>query len=107
MTNPVLQETVGVTATHPFWSEDRQAFVPAGELTTGERLRTHSGECNRITSLLPRRGPGEVEVNGEHVYFVGKSDYLVHNNGCPVAPKGGSKALETLDTWDQKERLAS
>ncbi len=30
--------TIGVTCTHPFWSVDRQAFVPIAELPVGARL---------------------------------------------------------------------
>lgn len=34
---------IGVTANHPFWSVDREAFVPAGELHVGEHLQTLHG----------------------------------------------------------------
>ncbi len=32
-------ETIGTTGNHPFWSEDRQDYVQAGQLQPGERLR--------------------------------------------------------------------
>ncbi len=36
---------IGVTASHPFWSADQQAFVPAGHLTPGTRLQTATVTC--------------------------------------------------------------
>lgn len=74
---------IGVTANHPFWSEERQAFVPAGELTEGEKLRRADETITQITRITPRRGPPvavyNFEVNSEHVYFVGQDGALVHN----------------------------
>ncbi|MEQ9067480.1 MAG: hypothetical protein RLO18_12185, partial [Gimesia chilikensis] len=36
-------EPIGATSQHPFWSRDRNAFVPAGELRIGEELKTALG----------------------------------------------------------------
>lgn len=81
-----LNEPLGVTDTHPFWSETRQDFVKAGMLQAGERFRTLTGESATLTKIEPRRGPPEMvfnlEVDGEHVYSVAGSGLLVHNNGC-------------------------
>lgn len=74
---------VGVTDNHPFWSVDRQQFVPIGQMEIGERVQTFHGETKRIESKLPRPGPQLVynlEVYGEHVYFVGEQGLLVHNS---------------------------
>jgi hypothetical protein len=74
-------EPIGVTVNHPFWSEDRQRFVPAGALRPGERLRTLEGEA-RVASLVQRAGEQAVyniEVQTEHVYRVTTSGILVHN----------------------------
>ena len=54
-----LDEPIGVTANHPFWSEDRQAFVPAGQLRIGEHLGTAargllSAESESAASAAPR-----------------------------------------------------
>jgi hypothetical protein len=74
---------LGVTDNHPFWSEDRQAFVPAGELRPGERLRRADQTLTQITRITPRTGPPvpvyNLEVDAEHVYHVGASGVLVHN----------------------------
>ncbi|MBQ3226589.1 MAG: filamentous hemagglutinin family protein, partial [Clostridia bacterium] len=73
---------IGCTDNHPFWSEDRQEFIPAGELNQGERVLLYSGETARIAQKLPRPGPETVynlEIWGEHVYHVGNDGVLVHN----------------------------
>ncbi|MCA9136514.1 MAG: hypothetical protein KDB00_07140 [Planctomycetales bacterium] len=75
-------ETIGTTGNHPFWSEDRQGYVQAATLEIGEQVRTHAGDTKQVVSLLPRPGPEAVfnlEVHGEHVYWVGTSGVLVHN----------------------------
>lgn len=81
-----LAEPLGVTAAHPFWSEDRQGFIPAGELHVGERLRSAvggpEGGLARVRAIVPRGPPEAVhnlEVAGEHVYQVAGSGLLVHN----------------------------
>ena len=80
-------EPIGVTDNHLFWSVDRQEFVPISEMEIGERVQTYHGETKRIASKLPRPGPPEevynLEVYGEHVYFVGDEALLAHNH-CEV-----------------------
>jgi hypothetical protein len=79
----LASETIGVTANHPFWSVDHQAFVPVGLLEPGTRVKTHLDQIQTIVSLHPRPGPPEkvynLEVHGEHVYYVGTNSILVHN----------------------------
>jgi len=78
-----LTEPIGCTGAHPFWSEDRQDFLPARELVLGETLRTESGTLRQITRITPRRGPPvpvfNLEVDAEHVYYVSVDGVLVHN----------------------------
>ncbi|MCG8651520.1 MAG: hypothetical protein MI861_16885 [Pirellulales bacterium] len=77
---------IGVTDNHLFWSVDRQQFIPIGQMELGERLVTYSGQTKRIESRLPRPGPQTVynlEVYGEHVYFVGQQGLLAHNTCAP------------------------
>ncbi len=77
-------ETIGVTETHPFWSVKHNAFIPVGQLSVGDELLTLHGQKKRLTALLPRPGPPErvynLEVHGEHTYYVGHQQLLVHNN---------------------------
>jgi hypothetical protein len=84
-----LDDAIGVTANHPFWSEDRQAFVPAGELRPGERLRSHQHTVARVAAIVPRAGPETVynlEVAGQHVYQVSAQGLLVHNTCGRLIP---------------------
>ena len=98
-------EVIRVTALHPFWSEDRQMWVSAGELPTGERLRTLNGLV-RVESYIDSQSEEPVynlEVDGDHCYRVGKLNIVAHNvsvNGCENDPGKGStkcdrKALNT------------
>ena len=83
-----LTEPIGCTGAHPFWSEDRQDFIPARELVPGETLRTESGTLRQITRITPRRGPPvpvfNLEVDAEHVYYVSTEGVLVHNAYSPA-----------------------
>ncbi|TWT34908.1 hypothetical protein [Blastopirellula retiformator] len=74
---------LGVTDNHLFWSVEQDKFLPIGEMAIGEHVTTYAGETKRIESKLPRPGPQTVynlEVYGEHVYFVGQLGVLAHNN---------------------------
>ena len=90
-------ETIGTTSNHPFWSVDRQDYVQAGTLELGERVQTYYGDTKRVVSKLPRPGPEPVfnmEVHGEHVYYVGEHGFLVHNASTKYAGGGVGKKLQ-------------
>ncbi len=75
-------DPIGTTANHPFWSDDRQAFVEAATLRPGEHLINAKGERVRVITHSPRPGPHAVynlEVDCEHVYHVTRDGLLVHN----------------------------
>ncbi len=75
-------QSIGVTTNHPFWSETRQAFITAGDLQNGERLLAADGTIHHVAYIHKRPGLHKVynlEVDGEHVYYVGQSGLLVHN----------------------------
>ena len=97
-----LDTPLGCTANHPFWSADRQDFVPAGSLTIGEHLRTESGTLRQVTRITPRRGPPvavfNLEVDAEHVYYVSTAGVLVHN-----AYPGGDSGSIGAKTWQEYE----
>jgi len=88
-----LTEPIGCTGAHPFWSQDRQDFIPARELVPGETLRTESGTLRQITRITPRRGPPvpvfNLEVDAKHVYYVSGDGVLVHNAYESQGPTGG------------------
>ena len=98
-------EPIGTTSQHPFWSRDRNAFVPAGELRIGEELKTALGTSTRVTSIEIRAGPETVyglEVAGEHVYQITNAGLLVHN----ACGKGGGN-LNAPDVSAYKVRKNS
>jgi hypothetical protein len=73
---------IGTTASHPFWSEDRQQFVAAGDLRVGENLQLADDTTRKLESLTRRETRETVyniEVDGEHVFYVGEDGVLVHN----------------------------
>jgi hypothetical protein len=74
-------ETVTGTPIHPIWSEDRQDWVPLGELLSGETLRTSTGlaQVHSLTLLTHPVPVYNIEIHGEHVYQVGVLGLLVHN----------------------------
>lgn len=72
---------IGTTPTHPFWSVDRQDWVAAAKLKEGETLLTLFGATTvRLLSIGDESVPVyNIEVEGDHVYRVGQSGVLVHN----------------------------
>ena len=86
---------IGVTENHPFWSVDRQEFLAIGDMELGENVMTFAGDPRRIRSKLARPDPEVVfnlEVYGEHVYFIGEQGILAHNSygdfAAKINPKG-------------------
>lgn len=99
-----LDEPIGVTANHPFWSHDRQDFIPAGGLQPGERLKTLEGLA-KVTSITERGPPEAVynfEVHLHHVYHVTDVGVLVHND-CNAT--GGVYVLRDPTQIDQETGL--
>ncbi len=82
------RELTGVTDNHPYWSVDREQFVPAGNLRPGELVDTIYGP-KHVLSITPIAHNGfvyNVETT-EHVYRVGSLGTLVHNS-CASWSKG-------------------
>lgn len=80
-------ELTGVTANHPYWSEDRQDFVEVGNLRVGELVDTEYG-LKHVVSVTPIEY-SEFLYNletTEHVYRVGSLGTLVHNS-CVIHGK--------------------
>ena len=78
-------QPLGVTPNHPLWSEDRQDWVPAGELRIGERVAT-ADEAAPARLLRSEPQPGRptvynIEVHRSHSYHVGKLGLAAHNTG--------------------------
>ncbi len=69
------------TGSHPFWSQDRMAWVSARDMQIGERLRTRTGSVE-VLSIERMAGVYRVyniEVEGVHHYFAGAAEVLSHN----------------------------
>jgi len=93
------------TPEHPFWSEDRQDFIAAGQLRIGERLRSVSGHPLRVAAIA-RRERSEVvyniEVHRQRVFSVSSIGILVHNNSArtwpPIGPGPSPRGGPPRDT---------
>jgi hypothetical protein len=80
------ERPIGVTGRHPFWSGDRNQWVPANQLKIGERLKGLNGTA-KVESLTLRdhsESVYNIEVDGDHCYRVGEQGLLAHNASCPA-----------------------
>ena len=100
-------EPIGTTINHPFFSADRNAFVRADELEVDEQVQVLDGKPIKLTSIS-RRGPPEpvfnIEVHGQHAYFVGKTQLLVHN-GTEKICEGTNPSLIALGLDETEKTL--
>jgi hypothetical protein len=106
---------VETTPNHPFWDEDRQAWVDAGDLTPGTRLRVAGRGEVTVVSVETRRDQREMRdltVADTHTYHVIAGDHpvLVHNNNfthghCDIPTlKGYAKQIrEAGDSAQSRE----
>ena len=113
-------QVISCTPNHPFYSSDRQAYIPVGELSFGETVQTAGDrEVKFIRGKAREKGEYvyNFEVWREHNYFVGSEEsdnFLLVHNTCPIkliqdAIKAvdlrGFKIngkLEIPDSWVQK-----
>ena len=97
-----LDEPIGTTANHPFWSESAKEFVRADRLHPGNFVRTIDGLAQVESITL--RGPPEpvynLEVQFEHVYRVGDSGVLVHNGNPCAQPVPDPRKRSGYDPGD-------
>jgi hypothetical protein len=84
------QSSVGATPGHPFWVEG-EGWVHASEIQPGDRLSTADGAAIAVEDVAHDVAPHVVvnlEVEGDHTYFVGEEQVLVHNASlCDVREK--------------------
>jgi hypothetical protein len=102
-------ETVGATNNHPFYSLDRQDYIPVGELTIGERVKNFAGTEIKLLSKAKRPSPEPVynlEVYRDHNYLVGKGRILVHN-ACTISDKFNKFVDEFKDDVNYKKLFDS
>ncbi|MGW6965865.1 polymorphic toxin-type HINT domain-containing protein [Streptomyces zaomyceticus] len=77
------------TVTHPFWVENEQRFVEAGELKPGMLLRTSEGQTLPLTAtrfFTDRQRTHDLTIEDVHAYYVlaGRTPLLVHNANCGI-----------------------
>jgi hypothetical protein len=92
----------GVTENHPFFSVDRNDFVPVGEMREGETVKIVDG-LTQITDIKSRFAKvGELlynlETHNEHVYQVSNAGIVVHNSCISDIRFGGARGIDSLRT---------
>ncbi|WP_416069262.1 polymorphic toxin-type HINT domain-containing protein [Streptomyces buecherae] len=94
------KDSLIATVTHPFWVEDTDSWVDAGDLKAGMSLRTPDGATVKVAStrhFSELQRTHDLTISGVHTYYVvaGEAPVLVHNNSCPpdgnAASNRGSK----------------
>ncbi|MGL4283607.1 MAG: polymorphic toxin-type HINT domain-containing protein, partial [Eubacterium aggregans] len=81
------KEKILVTAEHPFYVEGK-GWVTVKELKPGDRLQTSTKEKLKVDAVKAMAQDVEVyniEVDGNHNYFVTNSSILVHNKNITEA----------------------
>ena len=107
-------DVVRATPTHPFWVEQR-GWTAAGDLRPGDTLRLRNGGAALVESITPESGRATVynlEIQGDHTYFVGAAETLVHNacGGESDAARIGRemhKEWQPPEGFEKEVRLAS
>ncbi|MFB6823827.1 polymorphic toxin-type HINT domain-containing protein [Streptomyces virginiae] len=96
--------TVTATDHHPFWSEKTQTWTDAANLSTGDTLRTATGDTvqvDKVRHWKTLQPAYNLSVNDLHTYYVlaGATPVLVHNcNGRD--PVNGGLDDDTYDRID-------
>ena len=94
--------TINTTDNHPFYVEGK-GWVPAIELETGDKLRTADGEIETVSKVEVEYLDEAVliynlEVEGDHTYFVSDESVLVHNTYDSGDNFGGENGSENGTT---------
>ena len=95
--------TVVATDGHPFWVDDQGRFVAAGDLLTGDEVRTADGQELEVVAIdesTQVRRVHNLTVEGIHTYYVraGDEPVLVHN--C-----GRQKGFDQLAKYRSKQKM--
>ncbi|MCH7727852.1 MAG: AHH domain-containing protein, partial [Planctomycetes bacterium] len=110
-----LEKPIGSTANHPFWSEDWQDYVAAGDLQQGEQVWSELRGTIRVKSVTPAPDVKYVynlTVHNQHVYEVSELGVVVHNS-CPTrgavqeAIENGTLSTRRLRNNSQIHHIAS
>ncbi|WP_164928465.1 IPT/TIG domain-containing protein [Gloeobacter violaceus] len=80
------RDTLTVTGEHPFFLKDK-GWTAAERLRSGERVQAVDGKWLRVVGLQPQQQRARtynLEVEGEHTFFVGDTRAWVHNECLPT-----------------------
>ncbi|XVV15800.1 polymorphic toxin-type HINT domain-containing protein [Actinoplanes sp. CA-131856] len=100
---------VHTTAEHPFWAEERAAWVHAGNLQPGERMSALGASTDPTVAavrVFPGRQPMyNITVDGIHTFYVvaANTPVLVHN--CATANPHDLRRTEALSGAYDKQRV--
>ncbi|WP_455771577.1 polymorphic toxin-type HINT domain-containing protein [Streptomyces misionensis] len=84
------ESKITATDTHPFWVPELRKWVKAGDLKSGQYLRTSAGTHVQIAAVShysKRQRTYDLTIEDVHTYYVlaGATPVLVHNSGgCPT-----------------------
>lgn len=90
--------TIVATRGHPFWVDDRGAWVDAGRLTIGDDLQVADGSTVEVVGVRAHSAFVKVHnltVEGIHTYYVaaGGQPVLVHNQSSGTDVKGSGRQV--------------
>jgi hypothetical protein len=95
-------DTIGATPNHPFFSEDRQAYIASGDLRIGERVKLEGDRTATLVSKTKRGNEQEkvynLEVYRDHNFHVGVEGLLVHNS-CANAIEDYVRRVSGKPNW--------
>jgi hypothetical protein len=98
-----VEEAIGTTPSHPFWSIDRGGWVEAGDLRKGEKLQTLKGTAT-VETVKARPGTRTVyniEIHKDHTFFVSSAHLWVHNQ-CMRDAKEALRKNDDFRKWFHK-----
>ncbi|MFD5545478.1 polymorphic toxin-type HINT domain-containing protein [Streptomyces goshikiensis] len=101
------------TVTHPFWVENEQKFIEAGDLKPGMLLRTPQGDSVPVEALRffdKRQRTHDLTIADIHAFYVvaGNTPLLVHNCKLELGALDDwlqDQVQSVVDQWDQNRTL--
>jgi len=124
-------ETINATPNHPFYVQNKQAFIPISEVSATDQLLMESGkQVHLICESEKKKACGQqynhnskpvvvynLEVYRKHTYYVGQKKILVHNvygaaapsvqNGVLYTGLAGNDVGNGITHWNQLNNLGS
>jgi Pretoxin HINT domain len=95
-------EVLHTTPAHPFFVQETDSFVPAGNLRRGDHLRAMDGRQVVVEMISVGQSTANVfnlEVDGAHTYLVGNASVWVHNE-CTGEIRGAAEARQPVRVTD-------